>query len=237
MFEQLRRADPGRSPTGILFYRFCQFVSRTLLTLGFRYRCWGRDHVPPSGPLLVVCNHQSHLDPVIAGLLPRTRQCWFIARSTLFGNRAFMLLISTLNAIPVRQGEPDSTAMRTAIDTLKAGKALMIFPEGSRTPDGSISSFKRGAWLILSRSKAAVLPVAIEGAYDAWPRSQSLPRLWRRRLGALAGPAIPAERLLAMGEQAGLEYLAATVEALRVELRRRLEADGATLSTRPRRPL
>lgn len=227
-----RARNPGRSLAGVAAYAACAFAAHLLCVLLWRYRRWGAAHVPASGPLLVVSNHQSHLDPVLVGLSVHPRQMNFLARATLFVP-GFGAIIRLLNAVPLKQGESDTAAIRTALEQLAMGRAVLVFPEGSRTPDGAMHPFKRGVWLLLSRAACPVLPIAVEGAYDAMPRGQALPRVGGP-VAVLIGEPIDSASLRAMGSDAALEHLAERVEALRLELCERLAHAGARMTTRKR---
>ena len=220
ILDRWREYDPGRPIGRILFFRFCWWVTWLFFTLVYRLRVVHPGRVPRRGGILVVANHQSHLDPPAVGLALRYRNIVPIARQGLFKNPVFGWLIRNLNSIPINEKEGDVVAIRKAVKELAEGRCILIFPEGSRTPDGHLQEFKRGAWLMISRAKCAVLPAAEEGLYDAWPRSRSLPRLWRRRAGVAFGELLDHDRLLAMGPDAGLAFLAATIEDLRVEAAR-----------------
>jgi 1-acyl-sn-glycerol-3-phosphate acyltransferase len=98
----------------------------------------------------------------------------------------------------------------------------MLFPEGARSPDGAMRPFKRGVWLLLTRAKCPILPVAVEGAFDIWPRSRSLPAIFRRRIAIAIGEPIPFDVLAAMEADAGLAHLTRVVDGLRMNLRRDL---------------
>ncbi len=183
--------------------------------------------MPKRGPLLVVSNHQSLLDPVIIGLLfPAMRVPTFMARIGLFQNRAFGALIRFLNAIPIRQDESDMTAIRAALERLERGEVVVLFPEGARTRDGRIHSFKRGAGLLMKRARCPVIAVGVEGAFDAWPRTQRRPRLFAQRIHAAVGHPIPHDELLQGGMEAGLAGLEDEVESLRRLAATRLAATG-----------
>ncbi|MBX3358058.1 MAG: 1-acyl-sn-glycerol-3-phosphate acyltransferase [Phycisphaeraceae bacterium] len=209
-----------------LVYDFCWRLCLTILSLLYRLRIDGAEHIPDSGPLLVVANHQSHFDPPAIGMAFRRRLLNFLAREGLFSNRLFGWLIRTLGSIPLSETHGDTGAMRTSIDALKAGSALLVFPEGSRCNDGSIASFKRGIWLLLSRAKCDVLPVAIEGAFDAWPRTRKSPHLFGRRIAIRVGPVIPHTQLAAMKPDEGLDFLRTTIDSLRLAARERLRAES-----------
>ncbi|MCW5764412.1 MAG: 1-acyl-sn-glycerol-3-phosphate acyltransferase [Phycisphaeraceae bacterium] len=233
MLRALRRHNPGRSLSGLLLYEFCWHLCWLGLTLFYRLRCFGSQHVPADGAFLVVVNHQSHFDPVLAGMAMRRRHLNFLARSTLFKNPLFGGLIARLNAVPLKQGEGDRGAIRTSLEQLAEGRAMLVFPEGSRTGDGRMHQFKRGAWLLMSKAGCPILPVAVEGAYDTWKRGSPLPRLFGRRIAVRIGPPIPAQTLLAMPADEGLRYLARVVDDLRQSLVEPLERSGMRLTTGP----
>ncbi|MEO0794116.1 MAG: lysophospholipid acyltransferase family protein [Verrucomicrobiota bacterium] len=172
------------------FYAQCQ------ASLAGWFRIWndlqvaGTGHLPKEGSFLLACNHASFLDPpVFAAACPR--ELHFFARKTLWKG-AFGSLITKLNAIPIdRDGERDLEAFRRVFATLKAGGALLVFPEGTRTPDGELHDGKKGVGLIACRAQVPVVPARIFGSYEMWNRHHKLPRpLKPLRVGF--GPPIPA---------------------------------------------
>jgi 1-acyl-sn-glycerol-3-phosphate acyltransferase len=191
-------------------------------TAFFRYRSFGAERVPMHGPLIVVSNHQSNLDPPYVGIALRRKHLNFIARVGLFKNPAFGWLIRTLNSIPVRRGETDLAAMKRSLQRLERGHAVMVFAEGARTLDGRMHEFQRGMTLLLKRAKCPVLPVAIDGAYEAWPRGKALPRLFGERLVVEVGEPIGYDELMAEGPEQALRTVAMRVDELRLKCRRRL---------------
>lgn len=225
--------SPGKPLGSMLFYDFCWNCCWLLLTVFYRLRTWGGENVPLTGPFLLVVNHQSHLDPIVAGMAVRPRHLSFMAKSGLFSNKFFGWLIGNLNSVSLKQGAADTAAIRAAIEQLEAGRAMLIFPEGTRTGDGAMHPFKKGAWVILSRAKCPVLPVAVEGCFDAWRRGQGTPKLIGQRVAALVGKPIDPEFLLAMGPERGLKYLQATIETQRLELVAKLAASGHRVTTKP----
>lgn len=213
------RASGTRPRAQSLLYLWAVLVLQLTLTAVFGYRRHGIRRVPRQGPLLVVSNHQSYLDSVAVGTALYPRVATHLARSGLFKFGPFARIISTFNAVPIREEEGDLGAIRLVIERLKMGDAVIIYPEGSRSHDGEIQSFRRGATLIAKKSGCTVLPVAIDGAFEIWPRTRPKPRLFRRPLRVMVGTPISAEDLLASGQDAGLLRLESEVRSLHQRLR------------------
>ena len=157
----------------------------------YRFRMRGVKHIPREGPLLIVANHQSFYDPIIVGLGIHKRPFFAMARKTLWDTKWVAWLIDSLNAVPVDQDASDMKAMRRTLGVLQAGQALMLFPEGARTPDGEVHGFAPGMMLLIRRAKPRVLPVGLDGAYDVWPRGRKRPPAGgadRGELRRTAGP-------------------------------------------------
>src|SRR5262245_26508187 len=114
-----------------------------LMSLGFSMRLRGRRNVPRTGPVLVVTNHQSFFDPILTGLAS-PRPVYFLARRTLFQPAWFGKLISTYHAVPVDQEGVAKEGLRAILKLLGEGEAVVVFPEGTRTPDGKMSPLKPG---------------------------------------------------------------------------------------------
>ncbi|MCC5821759.1 MAG: 1-acyl-sn-glycerol-3-phosphate acyltransferase [Phycisphaerales bacterium] len=222
MFGWLRRKHPGSSLPSLLFYEVCRNITQILLMaiLGLRWR--GTANMPRSGGVLVVANHQSYLDPPVIGAVMGTRQFDFLARAGLFDIPFLRRLITLLYAVPVKEAGGDPASIKAILRRLEQGRVVLIFPEGTRTWDGSVGEFKRGVALILRKSRCPVLPVGLAGAFEAWPRGSG-PRLGRGRVVVQVGQPISHEDLLADGVDAALKRLRAEVDALREraeELRR-----------------
>lgn len=223
----LRRVNPGAPIRRILWWRLCQTLTWAAVTLAYRHRYWGIRNIPAEGPVLMVSNHQSYLDLIVVGCGIQHRHFHSMARHTLFRHRLFAWLIRALNAFEVDQSRGDLKAMRTAIDRLRQGHLLLVFPEGSRTPDGQVHPFQPGIMTLIRRAKPMVVPAAVEGCYDAWPIHGKGPRL-SGRVAAQYGEAIAAERLIQLGPDKALQLLQRRVDDLRLDLRRRIRtaSDG-----------
>jgi len=215
---------PGLNRRQRWFYQFFETAARWLMIVFFRWRAIGRENVPRAGALLVVANHQSYLDStgVGCGLTPRVAV--HVARSGLYSGGLFSWIIAGLNTIPIKSesGEGDTAAMKQIIRRLGEGNCVVLFPEGSRTMDGRMAPFKPGIALIIKRAGCPVLPAAIEGAFDAWPRGRKGPRLFGCRLAVKYGRPIPAAELLKDGTRGSLGRLEREIDAMRLELRAEL---------------
>ena len=183
----------------------------------YRFRAWGVRHVPLTGPVLLVSNHQSFFDPILVGLPLARRRFYAMARKTLWDHPAVGWLIEQLSAVPVDQENAagDLRAMRQCVEILRQGQMLLVFPEGSRTLTGETDAFLTGTMLLIKRARPAVVPVALDGAFDAWPRGRKLPRP-TGRMGVRFGEPIPAEALLTIPPGQALTLLRDRVESLRL---------------------
>ncbi|HRP62645.1 MAG TPA: lysophospholipid acyltransferase family protein [Phycisphaerales bacterium] len=223
---QTSRRQPGRSAFGVLFWwTFIARIVHLFFMVFYGIKCRGKENVPQTGAHIYVANHQSHYDPPIVGVLVRDRPFSSLARASLFHNPVFGWLIRSLGAVPIEQGRGDAGAIRTAIQELEAGRCVLIFPEGSRSPDGLIHPFQRGVLLLLKKAQVPVVPVAIEGAFDVWPAHQKKPRL-SGRLAVRAASPIPYEDLMKDGADAALDRLRSEIDAMRLELREELRASS-----------
>ncbi|MEM7621981.1 MAG: lysophospholipid acyltransferase family protein [Planctomycetota bacterium] len=209
----LARLRPGTPLGELVTYEVCREAANLFMTGMFGYETINRDRVPPSGPVLIVANHESFLDPTIIGSRVRHRQLDYVARASLF-KPPFARVLHAIHAFPIADKGDDIAAMKEALRRLGEGRAVVIFPEGSRTFDGTMQPFKRGAGLIIKRANCMVLPAAIAGAFRAWPRNSKLPRFRAARVGVAFGHPIPPQELRSLGSGA-IDRLQHEVQALR----------------------
>lgn len=153
--------------------------SRTFLRVSFwlggGLRTFGLENIPMKGPVIVACNHASHLDPMILGaVFPRPLH--FLARRTLFDVPVFSWLIRNNNAFPLDRDGDSREALRVFGKRLDEGCAVVMFPEGTRSEDGALSEMKPGLGMLAVRNKVGVLPVYNWGSYESWPRNKKYPR-------------------------------------------------------------
>ncbi|MGL4595243.1 MAG: lysophospholipid acyltransferase family protein [Thermoguttaceae bacterium] len=159
------------------FYYLLRFVLRPFFGILYGTRYFGQSNMPEDGPVVVVSNHQSHFDPpLIGGGL--SRRLNYLARKSLFKSKFFAGLIRALDAIPLETDGIGFEGIKESLKRLRNDEMILIFPEGARTWDGNIAPFLPGALTLAQRSKATILPTAIHGCFDTWPRTQKYPRLW-----------------------------------------------------------
>ena len=158
-----------------MLYAILKPLAVAVMRLLFRLEGRGMGHIPADGPVLLVANHSSFLDPPLVGGVA-TRPLSFMAKEELFRVPLLGPLISRLNARPVRRDGADASALRTALRILQEGGVLLVFPEGTRGPEGTLREPKPGAGMLAVLSGAPVVPVLVEGSGRAWPRGQRLPR-------------------------------------------------------------
>ncbi|MEM9419874.1 MAG: lysophospholipid acyltransferase family protein [Planctomycetota bacterium] len=215
--RDLRKRQPNSPLWRIAVWQFMQSMTWLYLLLLYRARAWGVRNIPDEGPVLMLSNHQSFYDPILIGFGCGKRHFYSLARHTLFQTPIARLFQRVSNAIPVEQGAGDTKAIKKCIEVLKDDQALMLFPEGARTMTGDVEKFETGAMLIIKRAKPTIVPVALEGVYDVWPRGQSKPK-WSGRMGVMYGEPIPAEKLIAMKASDAMELVRSRVDTMRAEI-------------------
>lgn len=147
---------------GALIYWLIWVLAWGLTHLVCRYRVSGREHVPNSGPLLIVSNHLSWYDPLLLGIVV-PRRLWFYTKIEMFSWPIVGWLCKMTGQIPVHRGEGDRTALRQALTYLHEGKALVIFPEGTVARQEQMIAAQTGVAMLALRSGATLLPVALSG--------------------------------------------------------------------------
>lgn len=193
---------------------FWYWLSSTALWVGFR-TCYGLrfnagETTPMSGPVVLLANHTSHFDPPLIASATR-RQLSFLARDTLF-NGAFGWLIRSYDAVPVDRDGSGLSGIRATLKRLKQGGAVLLFPEGTRSPDGALQPFKPGFVSLLRRTRATLVPVGIAGAHSVWPRGTGRPRL-TGRVAIHFGSAVSPAELAALEDDALVDLASQRVAA------------------------
>ena len=206
----------GHSLFGRWLYSVLWIVCRALGVSVFGVRTRFAEPLPERGGLIVLSSHQSHLDPLLLGLAC-DRRLSSLARSSLYAFKPFGAVITALDAIPIDREASALVAMKTVIRRLEEGAAVIIFPEGTRTATGRLGELKSGFALIAKRAGVPIVPVAIVGAWECWPKTRLCPRPGRIRLefGRLIRP----EEIAALDERALVAECAARLAALDAKAR------------------
>ncbi len=158
-----------------LYHLFKWSVVSPVLHSYWRGRIYGAKKVPMTGPLIVVANHASNVDPVLLANCIR-RPVSFMAKESLFEVPVLAPAIRAYGAYPVKRGSADRSAIREALKQLEHGWAVGIFLQGVRTPDGRISSPKLGAAMIAAKAQVPLLPVSLWGTEKILTKGSALPR-------------------------------------------------------------
>ena len=183
---------PARRERAAPLYAMARVFLRAFFRLFNRWEVAGGERVPAEGGVLLIANHTSYADPPIVGTAS-PRPVNFMAKAELFRIPVLGWLIRRTHAFPVRRGTTDREALRRAIRLLREGRVLLIFPEGTRSPDGRVMEAEQGAAFIALSAGASVVPVAIDGADRVLPQHSPFMR--------------PAKLRVAFGEPLDLSHL------------------------------
>jgi 1-acyl-sn-glycerol-3-phosphate acyltransferase len=175
-----RDSYAGRSWLSKAWYVFTSNKYWVLFKLFYRLRITGAEQVPKTGPLVVVANHTSYLDPPLLGAVS-PRQLSFLARDTLFRG-PLGWYIASLDAIPIDRDGVGLAGLRATLGRLKHNGAVVVFPEGTRSDDGQLQPLKPGFLVLVRRGKANIQPIGMVGVLKALPRGRIFPRLARVRV-------------------------------------------------------
>jgi 1-acyl-sn-glycerol-3-phosphate acyltransferase len=181
-----------------MLYEFLKPLAVVLVRMLFGLESRGRAFIPATGPVLLVANHSSLLDPLLVGAAT-DRQLHFLAKAELFTIPLFGRLIRAVNAHPTRREGADASALRAALRILARGGALLVFPEGTRGEEGDLRAPKAGAGMLALMSGAPVVPAYVSGSGRAWPRGRRLPR--RQKVIVTFGPPLRFETSPELGRK------------------------------------
>jgi 1-acyl-sn-glycerol-3-phosphate acyltransferase len=200
-----------------LIHDILRVLARLVVVWLFRFRVAGRENWPATGGALICANHQSFLDPPLVGLTC-PRRLTYLGRTTLFKNRLLAAIIKFLDTIPIDREGGGLSGLKETLRRLKGGDMVLIFPEGTRTSDGRMQPLKPGFCAVARRSKVPLVPVALDGAYDIWPRTNPLPR--GGRLAVVIGEPINAATVSQLSDEELVAELARRIQECLVEARR-----------------
>ena len=164
--------DPEKHETmaDMRIYQFSTRIFKLFLLLWNRLSIRGAENIPDRGGVLMASNHASFLDPPVVGVGYRGRPIHFMARDTLWNSKFGKWWMDHVGCIPVSRGTGDVRALKLTIKALKEGKAVSMFPEGTRTEDGELQEAKGGIGFIIEKSGCMVVPAYIDGTYKAHPK-------------------------------------------------------------------
>ncbi len=174
------------------FYAVAWAVTRVIWAVLYDIRIEGRENIPAKGGALVVCNHRFLKDPIVLAHAIAGRQVYFMSKAEWFDNKPFGFLLRMLGVFPVNRGEGDMSAINHAMDLVKRGCLVGIFPEGTRNRTGGPMKPKSGTAFIARQTGADILPCALLFGER---------RGFRSRITVKIGPVIPYGDLGFEGEE------------------------------------
>jgi 1-acyl-sn-glycerol-3-phosphate acyltransferase len=150
-------------------YRAISGLVKFLSSVLFRPTVIGVDKIPENGPVVIAPVHRSNVDPVFTLFIAK-RKIFFMAKDSLFKIDFLANLFRHLGAFPVARGTADRDSMAAAETVLRSGKALVLFPEGTRRSGNAVTDLHDGAMFVAARTQAVVVPVGIGGAERIMPK-------------------------------------------------------------------
>ncbi len=157
-----------------LSYRLGWIFFRTVYATYFRWRVYNPERVPKTGGVILASNHASYIDPPLVGS-GLTRGINYMARESLFRFVGIGALLRSWQAVPVDRDGGGARGLKNIMDRLRAGGGIILFPEGTRSPDGKLQPARSGIGLVVAKSDAPVVPVRVFGTFEAWGRNQKIP--------------------------------------------------------------
>lgn len=151
-------------------------IFRRLLKTFFSFEVEGKENIPGKGPFIIVSNHTSYADPVVVGVACDTSTLSFMAKKELFKMPIIGRWVKAVGCIPVERHSGNSGPLKKALNKLKEGQAIGIFPEGTRSSNGNLQKSEPGIGLLALKSGVPVIPVYISGTSKAMPKGQKFPK-------------------------------------------------------------
>lgn len=150
-------------------------LARTAAATYFRGRAYHAERVPAQGPVILAANHASFIDPPLIGAALK-RDIHYLARASLFRHRAAHWLLRSWNSVPVERDGGGGAGLKAIFERLQAGAGIILFPEGTRSPDGQLQPARSGIGLVVIKSTCPVVPVRVFGTFEAFGRHLRFPR-------------------------------------------------------------
>ena len=171
----------------MIFYHAGRQGGRWYFGLRLKVRSEGKANIPRKGPFLLVINHESNLDPLLVhAFCPRL--LFTLTKSSAFRGRLMRWVEPKVGAFPTRRYQVDPQAVRVALRFLDEAKGVGVFPEGGRSWDATLQSFRPGTVRLMLKAGVPVIPCAVTGTYEVWPR-------WGRMEWLKFGPGRPRVRI------------------------------------------
>lgn len=155
----------------MFFYKFARIIVKIILTPLFRIETIGLENIPKEGGIVLCSNHINNLDPPVVGITMK-RPVIFMAKEELFNIPVLNKIIRLCHAFPVKRGKADREALRKGLETLREGKVLGVFPEGTRRKTGELGKGMSGVGFFALKSDAYVIPCAIIGTYKPFRKTK-----------------------------------------------------------------
>lgn len=172
------------------FYGFFDYLAENVFGMWFRGEVVGTENFPREGPFLIASNHASHLDPFFVGCqVPR--QLRFFARRSLWDNRFNAWWLNQVEVIPVERDSGDVGAIKRVLLALKENRAVILFPEGTRSMDGHLQKPKAGVGLMACKTGVPVVPCRVYDSFAAFGKGDLIPH-FGTKVTIVFGPPIPA---------------------------------------------
>lgn len=179
------------------FYTIARTCLKGLFKVAYGHKSILQETAIISQGAIIAANHASFLDPPLVAI-SWPEPIHFLARKTLFDVPLLNPIITNLNAHPLG-GSSDLSSLKLACKLIEEGKKILIFPEGTRSTDGSIAPFKQGIGMLAARAKCPIIPAYIHGSAKAWPKEKKYPSLFRAKTACVFG------KPLMLEDFAGLE--------------------------------
>ena len=175
----------------------CKFFGMCLTVVN-HYKIYGLKNIPETGGVIIASNHASYIDPPVVGASSRkTRMTHFMARDTLFKKGFMNWFLHKVGVIPLDRKKGDIKAMKTSIALLKDGASVALFPEGTRSEDGTLQPPKPGIGFLVAKGEVPVVPVYVHGSYEAWSKHSG--GLKRKPVAVIYGKMITREEIKGLG--------------------------------------
>lgn len=152
-----------------MLYELSRFIYHLIFILYFRWKVYGRENIPTGGGGIIAVNHASFLDPALVGV-PVPGQIFYVAKKELFAKPLVGWYLRKVNGIPLERGTPSVSILKKLIRLISNGHLVLMFPEGTRSLDGSLGKGQMGIGLLAAKARATIYPCFIAGSRESMPK-------------------------------------------------------------------